>query len=399
MEKVREYVGELSSRSPDQGIDGLALFANESLGLWRPLFYHRAFQPELSTDRIPHLVQLVRLTKAQPSVLMIVTYSNGADLYQVALGNLAVEERMRRAELWSGDGTRPGAVIPGRHFERAEKNVRHTLQVFRKNRQRVVAEAATLFDRVSGTQIVLVGTAQNLAAFERELPEPLRTAVIARKPRPREWEEGDGPGRSGVLASAAAAVAEQECRTAEQIVEEVVGESTRCGLAVLGPAEVSIALNEGRVHRLVLEEDFAPVRLAMRKLRRPRCRLPLDRDLPLLRRPARPRGEPGGGAGGADPGRRRRRGHGGPHGATPRTPERRSPAAAPRGRGAGNAIDGPRLRRRRPGPRCLVAECGAAQRVADHGRVGGTSTVERIHTLKESVPAAFAAPWSPSPRR
>ena len=188
---------------------------------------------------------------------MIVTNSNGADLYQVVLGSLAVEERMRREESWSGDGTRSGAVMPGRHFERAEKNVRHAQHIFRKSRQRVVTEAATLFDRVPGTQIVLVGTAQNLAAFERELPEPLRAAVIARKPRPREWEEGDGPRRSGVLAGAAAAVAEQECRTAEQIVEEVVGESTRCGLAVLGPVDVAIALNEGRVHRLVLEEDFA----------------------------------------------------------------------------------------------------------------------------------------------
>ena len=104
---------------------------------------------------------------------------------------------------------------------------------------------------------MLVGTAQNLAAFERELPDRLRAAVIARIPRPREWESGDGKRRDGVVAGAAAAIQEHEHTKEHQVVEEVVGQSLRGGLAVLGPEDVVMALNQGRVHRLVLEEDFA----------------------------------------------------------------------------------------------------------------------------------------------
>jgi peptide subunit release factor 1 (eRF1) len=39
-------------------------------------------------------------------------------------------------------------------------------------------------------------------------------------------------------------------------VEGVVGEALRGGLGVLGPDDVVLALNEGRVHTLVIEEDF-----------------------------------------------------------------------------------------------------------------------------------------------
>ncbi len=188
---------------------------------------------------------------------MIAPDAGGADLYQVVLGDLAVEERLRQPEPWGGDGERPGAVTPGRQFERAEKNVRHAKDAARKSRQRAVAEAAALFERQPGTFLVLVGTAENLATFERELPAPLQAAVIARLPRPREWEEGEGARRGGVLAGAAAAVAEHERRMAARRVEQLVRQASRGGAAALGPADVAAAINQGRVLRLVLEEGFA----------------------------------------------------------------------------------------------------------------------------------------------
>jgi hypothetical protein len=257
LERVREHVAGLTDRSAEQAGDGLALFACESLGLWRPLPFHRTFQPELCLDRTPHLVQLARLAEAQPPTLVIAPDAEGADLYQVVLGGLAVEERLRQPEPWGGDGVRPGAVMPGRHFERAEKNVRHAKDAARKSRHWAVAEAAALFEREPGTFIVLVGTAENLATFERELPATLQAAIIARLPRPREWEEGEGARRTGVVTGAAEAAAEHERRMAERRVAQLVREASRGGLAALGPADVAVALNEGRVLRLVLEEGFA----------------------------------------------------------------------------------------------------------------------------------------------
>lgn len=257
LERVQELAGGLASQEHEPGKNGLALFASEALGLWRVHTFRRSFQNELGTDHIPHLAQLARLADDHEPALVVVADSTGADLYQVLLGDLAVEESLRavaprrEAEEWS-----PGAAHQERPSERGEKDARHAEGFAQRNRRRAAEEAATLFDRVPGSHVVLVGTAENVAAFERELPERLRAAVIARIPRPREWASGDGPRRDGVVAGAAAAIRDHERAIEEKTVNEVVARSLRGGLAVLGPEDVVLAVNEGRIHRLVLEEDF-----------------------------------------------------------------------------------------------------------------------------------------------
>jgi peptide subunit release factor 1 (eRF1) len=104
--------------------------------------------------------------------------------------------------------------------------------------------------------VVLIGSATTVAAFERELPTRMQARVIARLPRPREWESNEGVRRDGVVAGAAQAVSHHEERAEVEAVDSVVGQSLRGGMAVLGPEDVVQALNQGRVHRLVLEEDF-----------------------------------------------------------------------------------------------------------------------------------------------
>jgi peptide subunit release factor 1 (eRF1) len=258
LQRVQQHTAGLTSQEHEPGKNGVALFADEALGLWRPYFFRRSFQNELCTDHIPHLAQLARFADDHEPALVVVPDSGGADIYQVLLGDLAAEESLRgfvpRRE---NDEFNPGAALHGRHFERVEKDLRHADSFVQRNRRRAAEEAAALFDRVPGTHVVLVGTNENLAAFERELPERVRAAVIARIPRPREWESGDGARRDGVVAGAAAAVRDHERSTEERVVEEVVGQSLRGGQAVLGPEDVVMALNEHRVHRLVLEEDFS----------------------------------------------------------------------------------------------------------------------------------------------
>ena len=66
-------------------------------------------------------------------------------------------------------------------------------------------------------------------------------------------------------------------------MDAVVGEALRGGVGVIGPEDVVEALNQGRVHRLVLEADFDANRLAVRPLRRARRARPAA-DVPVLRR-------------------------------------------------------------------------------------------------------------------
>jgi peptide subunit release factor 1 (eRF1) len=103
---------------------------------------------------------------------------------------------------------------------------------------------------------VLVGTSEQLAAFERELPERVSASVIARTPTPREWKSADGVRRDGIVAGASKAIAEREVQDEEHVIDAVVGQALRGGLGVIGPNDVVEAVNQGRVHRLVLEADF-----------------------------------------------------------------------------------------------------------------------------------------------
>jgi peptide subunit release factor 1 (eRF1) len=149
-----------------------------------------------------------------------------------------------------------GTGKPGRQYERERKNERRTESFVQKNRRAAVEQVVSLFDRTPGARLVLVGTAEAVAAFERELPERVAEQVVAREPRPREWDSADGVKRDGLKAVAERVLC-RERDDERRDVDSVVGQALGGGLAVLGPEDVVLALNEGRVHTLVLEEDFS----------------------------------------------------------------------------------------------------------------------------------------------
>ncbi|GAO01380.1 hypothetical protein [Anaeromyxobacter sp. PSR-1] len=257
LQRVLAHVGQLTTQASQAEKDGFALFACEGLGLWQPMLFRRPFAPELCTDAIPHLTQLARLADDLEPAIVVVPNQAGADLYEVRLGELAAESSLRGfVPRRDRDRFNPGAARPGQRFERQEKDGRHEEAFVQRNRRAAAAEVELRLARTPGAHLVLVGTAQNVAAFERELPERARARVIARLPRPREWEGAGGARRDGVVAGASGAVAEHERAAERRIVDGLVGEALRGGLGVVGPEDVVQAVNEGRVHRLVLEEDF-----------------------------------------------------------------------------------------------------------------------------------------------
>lgn len=258
LERVRDHVGGLVGQAYDEGKAGLALFACESLKLWRPLTFARAFENELGLDGIPHLTQLARLADDVAPAILVVPSPEGADLYEVELGDIEVEGHLEGYVPRGGDKSYNAGTAgeSSRHYEREGKNERNTETFIQKNRRAAALQVTTLFDQRRGSKIVLVGTSETLAAFERELPDRVKAQVIARLPRPREWEGNGGARRAGIAAAVAQAVAERERQDEETVVDAVVGEALRGGVGVVGPEDVVEALNQGRVHRLVVEADF-----------------------------------------------------------------------------------------------------------------------------------------------
>jgi hypothetical protein len=257
LDRIQEFVAGLTGQAYEVERSGLALFACDSKGLWRPFFFARPFENALRTDWIPHLGPLVQLAEDVAPAIVVLPQQEGAEVYFVRLGDLDVEASLKGYLPRGDEGLfKPSPVAkPGDHYEREDKNQRHFQSFVDKNRRAAAAQVSALFDQRPEAKLVLVGTAESIAAFERELPERVREEVVARVPRPRAWESGDGV-RRDVVKALAEEVLGRERRDEEAAVHAVVGQALRGGLAVLGPDDVVLALNEGRVHTLVMEREF-----------------------------------------------------------------------------------------------------------------------------------------------
>jgi hypothetical protein len=257
-DRIQKWGAGLAGQAYESDKSGVALFACDSLKLWQPHFFRRSFESALELDSIPHLRQLVRLADGLEPAIVVAPFQGGADIYHVTLGELDIEANLRGWVPRSDTDTFNAGTggHSGRHYEREKKDERREEAFVQKNLRAAAAEVTRLCDERQGCNVVLVGTSEGLAAFERELPERVREHVIARVPRPREWDSGDGIRRTGVVDGVALAVAEHDKRREHELVDSVVGQALRGGLAVLGVDDVVQALNQGRVHRLVLEEDL-----------------------------------------------------------------------------------------------------------------------------------------------
>ena len=232
-----EQVGEASHQ-------GLAIFACESLGVWRVLSAPRPFKPELCVDGRPHLLQLARLAgDARPAVIAFVQ-DDGAQVYEVSLGTILSEAAVQRPVARDSDAAR------------GRKSRRHGEELIDRVRREAIEAVRQVWERAPQTQLVLVGTKQRTSAFERALPERMRAKVLARLPRPPGKASRKGNGKAELLGRVMEKVIAHERAAAPGQVKDVIAEAMRGGLAVLGSEDVVLAVNERRVHRLILEEDF-----------------------------------------------------------------------------------------------------------------------------------------------
>ena len=260
---VAQDIEQAGEPQPHQGS---AVFACEALGLWRVLLAARPFQSMLCVDGRPHLLQLARLADdVEPAIIAFVE-DHGAHLYEVALGAIVNEATIERpVPRRHGEGGRvPGGAVPsppgtrGGAFSRVErerKSQRHLEEVLGRVRREAAELLRQVWERDQRANLVLVGTSEKVAAFERELPERMRAKVLARLPRP-PGKPSQGNGKAELLGQVVEKVIAHERAAKAHQVEHAIGEAMRGGLAVLGAEDVVLAVNERRVQRLILEEHF-----------------------------------------------------------------------------------------------------------------------------------------------
>lgn len=257
----------------DSPAKGIAVFACEALGLWRMLELPQAVATKLCTGMRPQLLPLARLLDDVEPAIIAVVHASGARVYETALGGVVaqavIEGPVPRSYQAAGFEPSPGVGHQGSpgnargsgegfQYERADKNQRAYKQTIQRNLAAAAAYVTQRFDQ-RPCHLVLVGPREKTAAFERELPERARARVIARPRKPQASSAGqDRPSvRDQLLTQTLAALAAKEREQEERNIALALGQAKRGGLAVLGPDEVVLAVNERRVYRLILEDDFA----------------------------------------------------------------------------------------------------------------------------------------------
>jgi peptide subunit release factor 1 (eRF1) len=256
LERVQRAVTERREQVDRSGSEGLAIFACESLGLWRELTFDQPFHGQLSLDDRPYVLQLVRLLQGVQPIIVAVVHAKGVRVYQVALGGV-LQQAIVEGPIPRGHREGGMSGVPGSRYERAQKNQRHIKELIERLRRTAATELTRLFDAAPASRIVLAGTTEMVASLERNLEPRVKDAVLARLPHPvSEWGD-QGWVLDQVASEALDAVADEERRVEARAVDEVVGKALSGTRAVLGPEDVILAVNERRVERLMMEEDFA----------------------------------------------------------------------------------------------------------------------------------------------
>ncbi|WP_373045042.1 Vms1/Ankzf1 family peptidyl-tRNA hydrolase [Vulgatibacter sp.] len=245
LDRVEAHVEELVRQARDTDANGVAVFACDGLGLFRSMTFGQTFREQFTVSESPALLQLARLADEWQSVIVAMVDGGGARIFESALGEVIGEATVQH-------------TAPSRHKMGGWSQLhwqRHVRRQIDRNQTEAVEFVAFLWDEDPKSKVILVGPDRVVASFEKLLPDRVRASILCKLPNPRE-RNGDGRVRDKVMDAVLDELIALEERMESKDVETVVGDALAGGLAVLGPQDVVLAANEGRVHRLLIEDGF-----------------------------------------------------------------------------------------------------------------------------------------------
>lgn len=219
---------------------GVALFSCSDGGFWRVFPLDVPVQNKVVVGRRPYVKPLTRLLDSYGRYGVILVDQEGARLFQFELG------RLREAAGTLGNEVKrhkQGGFAAARFQRKADEQAMHNL--------RSAAElAAAFFQEAQCSRLVIGGTPQTVSQFQTLLPKAMQQNVVGTLPL-------------DILASAT----EVRDRTLEliqevdraheaELVEKMITAATKGGAAVLGLADTLMAIQERRVHILIVAEGY-----------------------------------------------------------------------------------------------------------------------------------------------
>jgi peptide chain release factor subunit 1 len=216
---------------------GLALFACAAAGLFEAVQVEAPFPDhQLVVSDRPHLYPLARLDDQLPRYAAVLVDTNHARVYVFSTG--------RRETAVDVDGERTRHVkVGGWSQARYQRHVEN----FHLHHLKEVADTLDRIVRDEGIpRIVILGDETVVAMLRKELPKALDEKVVDVLRLDRFVPE------DAILASTLEALRAKDAEADRAIVEELLGEYRRDGLAVGGAAATRGALALGQVDQLVI---------------------------------------------------------------------------------------------------------------------------------------------------
>lgn len=222
------------------GVEGLAIFACDRVGLWEVERAATAFEGEVAAGPTAELFQLARLLDDSESAVVALVDTNTCRLFVTRRGTI-VEQ--------------PGPDEPPeehkRHDQGGWSQARYQRHVDMQDR-RFAKEAADAIDRLVRREkprhVILAGDERATPILEAELPEHVRALVdqvtrLQMRARPDEV--------AGEIAPLLAAIEQAED---QELADRAIGEMRAGRLGVAGVDDTMAALELGQVHELVIDE-------------------------------------------------------------------------------------------------------------------------------------------------
>jgi peptide subunit release factor 1 (eRF1) len=222
--------------------NGVALFACRALGLREVILARVPFDERFVVAERPDLGGLLALLDEHAPAMVVFVDGESARLVPLHPGGAGEEVVL--------EGDVPNRHSRGGWAQLAQSRYARHIEDHRDQHFEAVADAvAQTIDAEAIRRILLAGHEDQLALFQRHLPERLRQLVVGQIHATR-WES-----TGAILDRAAQRLALQEHSDEASDVDAVLTEAAKGGRAVAGPGTLEAA-RRGAIHRLYILADL-----------------------------------------------------------------------------------------------------------------------------------------------
>jgi len=240
VEWLREYVDGLVAQHYDKDYDGIALFACGREGLRTVIRSRIPFRNACYAAPRPRIRPLVHLYDEYETAVFADVGTSDAQIWLISAGE--VDTRLEIENEVHGRH-RQGGWSQSRFERGIDEQMDH-------HHREVAEQLERIVNRHGVRNVVLSGTDHVVANFRRFLHPYIDSQMIATINLDRN------PGRDAVVRATVEKLREVEREREDEIVRKVLELRANSGRAAVGLEPVLDALTTGRVHRLLIAEDF-----------------------------------------------------------------------------------------------------------------------------------------------